>query len=850
MGKSNKYQASNISSVANPASSSTISLANRSSILKSSFSPPQFQTSLFASVIYGIDSQHLRIHETSNGRLLSDLVIGPRASVSCLTWGEYATGHANRQEANRKRKRATPINGDSVDRATGDLTLAFGTSDSDIQFYSPAATKIVGTLSSGHTQGIRDFKFAPHRAGGEGWSIGGDAQAVLWDLKTSRPLRTIPLPYGPASAICPIGSSLICASHLAYILNPDSKSLPYKYNVATHSVHSIFTRFPSSHSQRSFLVAAENEHSMSVFQEGSATLIGSLRCGNEILHMDYQQLRKLVNDPMKTRPLPERLLRPEEVLAIVNKDGMLELFPEPFDFSGNGLPQDSGSTKARMQRRSRKSAAQVRITRQDGSKSTIPLIDVCLRGNQLILAWAEGGVDVVFDMIPWRDANTGNLLMNGNVDIPKGKGTTSVSAVVTNGVKDMVKAHVDESHSVVANGVGTDEMPVDDQHPEVIDISSGEEESEDSDAEDESGPQPSTVATTVPDENEMKQSMDVEMEDGRQYPQSSLRERELEQTEGPTFGDLIRATAPEAVDVQASFVGPNAQSLVPVTDNTSQQLPSGMSLGTVLTQSLRTNDKSLLELCFHVKELSTVRATIERLDSSFASTLLERLAERLHSRPGRAGSLMVWIQWTLICHGGYLAGRPDLMKKLASLHRVVKERANSLQSLLSLKGKLDMLEAQMNLRRNMQSRSRLNEEDDDEAIIYVEGQDDSDSGQDGEADEASPYTDDVDTAAPQAKARARTTHLPSLEDPMADGEDADSGEEMPLGDNDMVDSEDEASGSEENMFEDEASSTEESGDEVMSNETDHDDIDSDSSEEDTSPPPKRPAKIQGPNWKR
>ncbi|RAL61508.1 hypothetical protein DID88_009547 [Monilinia fructigena] len=135
------------------------------------------------------------------------------------------------------------------------------------------------------------------------------------------------------------------------------------------------------------------------------------------------------------------------------------------------------------------------------------------------------------------------------------------------------------------------------------------------------------------------------------------------------------------------------------------QAPSGASLGTVLTQALKTNDVALLESCLHTTDLSTIRATIQRLDSPLAAILLQRLAERLHRRPGRAGSLMVWVQWAMITHGGYLATQRGLIKKLAE-------------------GKLDMLDAQIELRRSMQNRPRLDSEDNDEGVIYVEGQSD------------------------------------------------------------------------------------------------------------------------------
>jgi len=74
-----------------------------------------------------------------------------------------------------------------------------------------------------------------------------------------------------------------------------------------------------------------------------------------------------------------------------------------------------------------------------------------------------------------------------------------------------------------------------------------------------------------------------------------------------------------------------------------------------------------------------------------------------------------------------MATQPEVMKKLRSLAQVVRERASGLQPLLHLKGKLDLLSAQLELRRNMGAVSRVanaTDEDDEEAVMYVEGQDD------------------------------------------------------------------------------------------------------------------------------
>ncbi|KAH0152256.1 NUC189-domain-containing protein, partial [Aureobasidium melanogenum] len=169
------------------------------------------------------------------------------------------------------------------------------------------------------------------------------------------------------------------------------------------------------------------------------------------------------------------------------------------------------------------------------------------------------------------------------------------------------------------------------------------------------------------------------------------------------------------------------QALVPMNQDRSLSLPTATSLGTVLTQALRTNDRDLLETCFQMTDLPSIRSTIQRLQSPLVASLLQRLAERLHKRPGRAGNLMVWVQWSLVSHGGYLASQPDVLKKLKTLSRVIKERANGLQSLVTLKGKLDMLNAQIELRKSVQETrdGRFDDGDNvDDDVIYVEGQDD------------------------------------------------------------------------------------------------------------------------------
>lgn len=280
----------------------------------------------------------------------------------------------------------------------------------------------------------------------------------------------------------------------------------------------------------------------------------------------------------------------------------------------------------------------------------------------------------------------------------------------------------------------------------------------------------------------------------------------------PTFGDLLLNQ--ETVDVAAALGGQQPQDTTLAALPQRQIAPTATSLGTVLAQALKTDDTDLLESCLHTSDTTVIRNTIQRLDSSLAGTLLTQLAARLHRRPGRAHNLMSFVQWTLIAHGGALATQPDIQKRLSELNRVLEERSRGLNSLLSLKGKLDMLEAQMTLRRGNRSRRQDNSDSDSESddegrvqgIVYVEGQEDT----------------------PLANGVSRRRDEDDDELPVVNGVASDSEEESDDEDQDELDVDEFA---EESVDEDEV---------------DHDDIEEDSAEEEDESEPEAapPAKVQ------
>ena len=67
--------------------------------------------------------------------------------------------------------------------------VAFGTSGSEIQMFSPSEAKVVRVLKGGHSQGVRDFKFKHPESSVEAWSLGGDGKLVQWNLRDGVNIR-------------------------------------------------------------------------------------------------------------------------------------------------------------------------------------------------------------------------------------------------------------------------------------------------------------------------------------------------------------------------------------------------------------------------------------------------------------------------------------------------------------------------------------------------------------------------------------------------------------------------------------------------------------------------------------
>ncbi|KAK5045687.1 hypothetical protein LTR84_009056 [Exophiala bonariae] len=749
------------SSSAAPASSLTASTQN-SSVLKSAFAPSHFQLHLFASVVQSFDSNQLRIHDTTTGRLRCQHESRPGTRITCLDWGHYGlANHEQRQTPSKKKRKRDqdPIQG---------AVVAYGTTSSEICLFSPAEGKVVTTLKGVHERGVRDFKFSPAEKA-EAWSIGEDGKLVLWNLANCQPTRTISIPDPAVSILARPSISppqILCASSTPFAItleSPDDFHLD-KYDSFKNPIHSLLLPKNEPSAAIQYFLAADSDRYMNVYNIPEKKLSRTLVAGSGILSVDVSYVSKDTS-PTWTK----------QILSAVTKDGTVELFVEPFDL----IKQLNGDLKSSRKNLTKKATAHVRLVNSLKGKQ-VSIFAASLQGPDLVIVSSEGGVDLSFQKIRWEDEGNGELLFHGVKEVVKINSASTLNSATLNGVKDMGKSSVDESRTVVVNGAAGG------PYSDAIEILSSDDDEDDS--ADEANEEDET---SVKDEGESNVDSDEGMADadhGNAVEDQDMDDgtaSEHESTAGePSFGEILASRHPNEISIADNLAPADTRGSLGGREGL-PSIPSGMSLGTVLTQSLRTNDQNLLEACLHTLDIHIVKNTIQRLDSSLAGILLSKLAERLATRPGRYGHLITWVQWTCIAHGGAIAAQPDVAAKVRTLYRVLTQRSKTLDNLLLLKGKLDMLDAQLTFRKQLAAQRPPRRDDQDEpGMIYIEGEDNWESSDEDLDEDISRPVKKLARGRGQAKTTKR-----ALEDLIGDDESSDDDELLAL-ENGGVDSDD------------------------------------------------------------
>jgi len=132
------------------------------------------------------------------------------------------------------------------------------------------------------------------------------------------------------------------------------------------------------------------------------------------------------------------------------------------------------------------------------------------------------------------------------------------------------------------------------------------------------------------------------------------------------------------------------------------------------------------------------------------------------------------VQWICVAHGGAIASQPEVVSKIKVLYKVLNQRSKALDSLLLLKGKLDMLDAQLGLRRQLLAERGPVRNPDEGHVVYIEGEEEDDS--DGSDERAA--VENTTTTSPSRSKRKQKKNLDELV-PKSDVE-SDGDEDMPM----------------------------------------------------------------------
>lgn len=557
----------------------------------------------------------------------------------------------------------------------------------------------------------------------------------------------------------PLRPQLLCASSTPYAveLTPDRVEA---YDARRLPIHSLFRSGTDETHPSEMFLAVDSDRYINITELSGKKLLRTLVAGGDLESASF------FASSDNSKPVLD-----QQMLALLRKDGIVELFSKPFLV--DEFLQVNGETSKRKLM-TRKSNASIQLVSRDARSTPVAVFSASLQGPELLFAIAEGGIDICFQKVRWQDEGTGELLFEGLKEVVYSRPASVLNTAMTNGIRDERKAHIDESRAVVVEGGA--EL---NSRGDVISISSSEEdvssgkdgsEADEDISESEDGRRGSAEAF-VPVQADLNNVSDEEIGEARvqdDQPEESMltTPKPRDEDAEPSFGDLITAQSGAVISIGGAL--PAESTILLPQDSNALSISGGISLSTVLNQALRTNDNNLLESCLHNQSTEIIKATIQRLDSSLAGTLIQKLAERLSSRPGRYGHLTTWVQWICVVHGGSLASQPAAVEKMRTLNRVLAQRSRCLDDLLLLKGKLDMLDAQLQYRKQLAAQRQRLRPGDDPRVVMIEGEDNWSSSDENQ-----------EIASTKKKAGAVRRDLDDLlSDPKSDA-DQDENEDMP-----------------------------------------------------------------------
>lgn len=150
-----------------------------------------------------------------------------------------------------------------------------------------------------------------------------------------------------------------------------------------------------------------------------------------------------------------------------------------------------------------------------------------------------------------------------------------------------------------------------------------------------------------------------------------------------------------------------------------------LEFASVIEKNLKDPSK-LLTILVSNSDLNKIKFTSTELTPEIAVELFRILKERVESNPSESAVFNNWIKWLLMAHSGPISH----VMNLKSLKGAYSKSLKQLPNLLSLQGRLEMLQSQLQLRNQIASNEVLDTNTRDpveraeESIVYVNGEND------------------------------------------------------------------------------------------------------------------------------
>eukprot|EP00898_Chlorokybus_atmophyticus_P008777 jgi/Chlat1/8900/Chrsp92S08210 len=156
-----------------------------------------------------------------------------------------------------------------------------------------------------------------------------------------------------------------------------------------------------------------------------------------------------------------------------------------------------------------------------------------------------------------------------------------------------------------------------------------------------------------------------------------------------------------------------------------QAPPRADSILVLLRQALHANDKMQIEKCLEQSDETIINNTLRELQPAEAARFLSVAVEKFHSRPNRGAELCPWVRAAVLLHAPYLMSAPDAQRTLTDLFAIIDARVKVYKPLLALSGRLDLLMAQIRLRRSSGQPDAMRRADVSAAYVYEESDDEA-----------------------------------------------------------------------------------------------------------------------------